>query len=106
MINIGVVISAIVSLIERLADLLIQWRISQGSKVTGVGSIIDRVEAVVDDWAIRVPPTELVTKKAVDDWRRDGVTQELKTIGVDVAGKYIRWLIESVLIRKDTRGYL
>lgn len=99
MIEASVIVAAIVSLLEKLADLLIYWRISKGSTIQGVGSVLDRVGAVVDKWG--ATDFSGMTKEQANKERRDAVLKELQAIGIDVGEKYARWLIESVLIRKQ-----
>lgn len=101
MIQASVIVATLVSLLEKLADLLIHWRISQGTKITGApsASILDRVGAVVDKWGSTEFPG--MTPEQANRERRNAVLDELKEIGIDVGEKYARWLIESVLIRKQ-----
>lgn len=101
MIDLGVVIAAVVSLLERLADLLIQWRIAKGSQITGApsASVLERMAALVDKWGATDFPG--MTKEQANKERRAAVLREAKLIGIDLSEKYLRWLIESVLIRKD-----
>lgn len=101
MIDLSVVIAAVVSLLERLADLLIQWRIAKGSQITGApsASVLDRIAAIVDKWGATEFPG--MTKEQANRERRNAVLNESRLIGIDLSEKYLRWLIESALIRKD-----
>lgn len=97
--NVGIILSAIVSLLEKLADLLIAWRTSKGSQVVGVGSAMDRFAAIVDKWAATDFPG--MTKDQANAERRSAVLNEARQVGFDLSEKYLRWMIESVLIRKE-----
>lgn len=93
------ILELIVSLLGKLADLLIQWRTSQGAVVVGVGDAFTRIEVLVDKYAAKEYPG--LTKDEANAARRREFLEELKVVGIDIGEKYARWMLESVLIKKE-----
>lgn len=96
------ILSLIVSLLTKLADLLIQWRKAQGEEVIGVGDVFTRIETIVDRYAQKEYPG--LSKDEANAMRRKEFLEELKVTGIGISERYARWMLESVLIAKEAKA--
>lgn len=99
--NVFLLIDLLISLLEKIADLIAEWRSNRGDgSVEGVGSLAARVDAIVQRQNAR---TDLAAyeKQDANAIRRRDALDEMEAVGIHLRERDKRLLLEASLVRAD-----
>lgn len=101
--NVFLLIDLLISLLEKIADLIAEWRSNRGDgSVEGVGSLAARVDAIVQRQNARTDLARYEKQDANAIRRRDAL-DEMEAIGIHLRERDRRLLLEAALVRDELK---